>query len=101
MGSLWAGSGVKYSWKGVCECATKLEGLSHRDNEIYKWKGPDDSEIIMKWYNLSNSLMNNQGLGGYAEARSPVVSISDAYSKCNTTNYPYKIAGAFGNLNYS
>jgi alpha-mannosidase len=98
LGSLWAGSGVKYSWKGVCDCATKVGGLTHRDHEIYRWRGPDDSEIIVKWYSIvnSNTVMNNQGLGGYAEARDPVVTINDAYSKCNTTDYPYHIVGAFG-----
>ncbi len=69
LGMLWAGAGGKFSWKGVCSCATKVSGLTGgtRPYEIYWWTGPDGSRILLKW----NSLVTNQSMGGYAEAYSP------------------------------
>jgi len=94
LSSLWAGAGAKYSWRGVCNCATKATGLTNRTHEIYWYKGADDSKILMKWYSINGA--NSQSLGGYAEAFNPTVAIDACDSKCNTTRYPYNIVGAFG-----
>ena len=93
LSSVWAGSGAKYSWRGVCDCATKVKGLFSRPHEIYWYKGLDDQQILMKWYSLVG---NNQQLGGYAEARDPQKSILLCKDLMNNPKYPYLIAGAFG-----
>jgi alpha-mannosidase len=95
LGALWAGSGAKYSWKGVCACATLVSELNNRDHEIYWWTGPDGSRILMKW----NSLLagTNMSLGGYAEARftSSVVDYVDTDSGF-FAKYMYPVIGVFG-----
>ena len=93
LSSLWAGAGAKYSWRGVCDCATKVTGLHSRPHEIYWYKGLDDQRILMKWYSLGQ---NNQELGGYAEARDPMKSFRLCLELMKSDRYPYKIAGAFG-----
>jgi alpha-mannosidase len=62
--SLWAGSGVAYTWKGVCGCTTTAP-YNSRTDEVFRWRGPDDKELLMKWYLLAS----NSSWGGYAEAR--------------------------------
>lgn len=94
LSSLWAGIGVKYAWHGVCGCVTRTPGITKRVNEIYWYTGPDDQKVLMKWYSLKNN--NNMSLGGYAEARDPENAVEQCDSICNTTNYPYAIAAAFG-----
>ena len=98
LASLWAGSGAKYSWHGVCACATKLKGLKVnglvRPHEIYWYKGLDDQRILMKWNTIS---WDNMHLGGYAEAAIP----EEAVNQCkelmkDKSRYPYNIIGAFG-----
>lgn len=93
LSSLWAGSGAKYSWRGVCACATKVKGFQNRTNEIYWYKGLDDQKVLMKWYSL---YLNNRRLGGYAEARNPKHSIELCKDLMTTNKYPYLISGAFG-----
>jgi alpha-mannosidase len=93
LGALWAGVGAKYSWKGVCGCASKVPDLGNRPYEIYWWTGPDGSRILMKW----NSLVSYYGMGGYAEARNPGDVVD--YVETNIafkTRYPYAVIGAFG-----
>jgi alpha-mannosidase len=69
LSSIWAGSGAKYSWKGVCACATKVKSdFTSRPHEVYWYQGLDGQKILMKWYSL---VINNMHLGGYAEARDP------------------------------
>jgi alpha-mannosidase len=63
--SIWAASGVKYSWKGVCACASQVPWFDRTSGEVFKWQGPDTKTLLMKWY-----LMDQPGFGGYAEARS-------------------------------
>ena len=79
LGMLWAGSGVRYSWKGICSCATKLGSPGRRQHDVYWWVGPDGSRILMKWYSLGPKLRAgmypNEGPGGYAEARDPKLAI--------------------------
>ena len=96
LGALWAGSGARYSWRGVCACATQLQPTikQPRPHEIYWWKGPDNSRVLMKWDTI---LTDNQSIGGYAEARNPTavlrfVEQSPAFRKL----YPYSIIGVFG-----
>jgi alpha-mannosidase len=93
LGALWAGAGAKYSWKGVCGCASKIpySTLSDRDHEIYWWVGPDDSRVLMKWNSKSGDM------GGYAEARVPgaIVDYVDSDSAFRA-RYPYDVIGCFG-----
>jgi len=91
--SLWAGSGAKYSWKGVCNCATKINTIGPREHEIYWQTGLDNSKVLLKWY--SNSGWNAE-LGGYAEMLEPTVAVQQMDKLCGSANYPFYIAGAFG-----
>jgi alpha-mannosidase len=93
LASLWAGSGVKYSWKGVCNCATKVTNLEKRDKQIYWYKGRDDRGVLMKWYSIPQ---DNMQLGGYAESRNPSLAVDQLTTLCTSSGYPYHIAGAFG-----
>jgi alpha-mannosidase len=100
LGALWAGSGAKYSWRGVCACDTLLKPVitEPRPHEIYWWKGPDGSRILMKWYSLYPSgKTTGESIGGYAEARDPAVALrfveqDAAFHKA----YPYEVVGIFG-----
>lgn len=100
LSSLWAGSGAKYSWKGVCNCATQVPQLTNRDREIYYMGGRDGSRVLMKWHSLfPNPLQSsqNQNYGGYSEAFDPLKSIQ--YAEGNATfqsRYPFPVIGAFG-----
>lgn len=96
LASLWAGSGVKYSWRGVCGCATKfdLKGLGNRPHELYWYNGLDSSRVLMKWYSLSRN--NNRSLGGYAEFRQIDTTLRACAALFDTPAYPYRIIGAFG-----
>ena len=91
--SLWAGSGARYSWRGVCNCATKINTTGKRDHEIYWYAGLDGNRILMKWY---SNYGWNADLGGYAEMLEPTVAVQKMEKLCDTEGYPYKVAGAFG-----
>ncbi len=67
LASLWAGSGARHSWKGVCGCASKLpkETLQKRPHEIYWYAGADGQRVLMKWYSLGLRM------GTYLEAGWP------------------------------
>ncbi|MXS79082.1 glycoside hydrolase, partial [Nitrosomonas sp. JL21] len=98
LSSLWAGSGAKYSWKGVCNCASHVPHLSNRDREIYYMGGPDGSRVLMKWY--SYQLINNNedaAIGSYAEGRDAYAAVdfidNDAKFK---SLYPFPVIGVFG-----
>ncbi len=94
LGALWAGAGARYSWKGICDCATRVASASDREHDIYWYAGPDGSRILMKWNSM---LRDNQSMGGYAEARDPaaVVDYVDSSSDFQA-RYPYRVIGAFG-----
>lgn len=96
LGALWAGSGAKYSWKGICGCLTELDRAGRRPHEIYWWKAEDGSRILMKW----NSLTGNTGarsMGGYAEARTPAKEIDHVDTDPDfKQRYPYPVVGIFG-----
>ena len=70
-------------------------GLSTRQAEMYRWVGPDGSNILMKWFSYSG---NNMSIGGYAEARDPQGAVD--YMTGNpsfTALYPFAlVTGAFG-----
>jgi alpha-mannosidase len=93
LASLWAGAGAKYSWKGVCNCATKTPTKGTRKHEIYWYTGLDSSKILMKWY--SNYGWNAE-LGGYGEIVEPTVAVIQMDTLCDSKRYPYRIAAAFG-----
>jgi alpha-mannosidase len=94
LGALWAGAGAKYSWKGICGCASKVPDAFRRQHEIYWWQGPDDSRILTKWYSKTNG---TQSLGGYAEAYDPDAIVEALDAKClSGPRYDYAIAAAFG-----
>ena len=99
---LWAGCGVKYSWKGICACASKLGGNSgNRKHDVYWWVGPDGSRILMKWYSMARPMRRgvygNEGPGGYAEARYPKLAIEyvDSDEGFKVKN-PHDVIGLFG-----
>ena len=101
LSSLWAGAGAKYSWKGVCGCASQIpkDALTQRDHEIYWYTGQDGQRVLMKWYSLGPRLM-----GTYLEAGDPEFAISfldtnSAFLSRYTdakTGKPYAVRGAFG-----
>ena len=92
--SLWAGAGARYSWKGVCNCATQVPQLENRDREIYYCGGRDGSKVLMKW---NSQFTSNQSFGGYAEAFNPMQSITFAETNANfQAKYPFPVIGAFG-----
>jgi alpha-mannosidase len=96
LASLWAGAGARYSWRGVCACATNvsLDALIDRPREIYHYTGLDGASVLLKWQSMVG---NNQGLGGYAEARDPAGIVQymseDALFR---QRWPYRVFGAFG-----
>lgn len=94
LSSLWAGSGAKYTWQGVCNCSTSVTGADNRTNQMYWWEGVDGSKILTKWYSI---IGGNDGIGGYAEARSPsaIVDFVDTDVSFTSIN-PYRVIGAFG-----
>ncbi len=96
LGALWSGAGAKYSWRGICGCATKMPyaPFQQRDHEIYWWRGLDDSRILMKWYSLGP---NNESVGGYAEARNPDKAIDFINNNQGfLKRHPYATVGLFG-----
>jgi alpha-mannosidase len=94
IGALWAGSGARYSWKGICGCATKVPNAWDREHDIYWWVGPDGSKLLMKWNSM---LVSNEGIGGYAEARDPygIVDFVDTNASF-IARFAYNVIGAFG-----
>jgi alpha-mannosidase len=103
LASLWAGSGSKYSWRGVCGCASRLPGnLAQRAHEIYWYTGVDGQRVLMKWHSLADG--DNKSIGGYAEAFDPVAAVDYIDSNASFLKRytdpsiagPYLVRGAFG-----
>ncbi len=110
LASLWAGSGAKYSWKGIGGYGSQLsyEIREKRPHQMYRYNGLDGNGVLMKWYNYNEK--TTAPLGSYAECRlnvkykkldddfKHIVNALDKY--CDTispnSTYPYNIAGAFG-----
>lgn len=108
LSSLWAGSGARYSWRGVCACASKIQTkVKVRKHQLYRYTGLDNRSVLMKWYSMPGE---NTGLGGYGETRqqqkvtdaaaSLTKTVGDLTALCDTLTsksaYPYNVAGAFG-----
>lgn len=94
--SLWAGSGARYSWKGICNCDTQIFDYQawDREHDIYWAMGPDGSKVLMKWNSM---LTGYQGIGTYAEARHPAEVVDFVDSDPDfLARYPYSVIGAFG-----
>lgn len=103
LASLWAGSGAKYSWKGVCACATKVTGLERNRPQMFWYKGLDSQQVLMKWYSVNADYTNmakrkeyRYFFGTYLEANHQANAVLDCKSLMQAPNYPYRIAGAFG-----
>ncbi|MEI6139182.1 MAG: glycosyl hydrolase-related protein [Mariniphaga sp.] len=102
LSSLWAGSGAKYTWRGVCACASKVTGLENRPHDIYWYKGLDDQKVLMKWYSVNPSMITNRkeyryNLGNYLEASNQENAIIDCKAlMSDIKRYPYNISAAFG-----
>ena len=104
LASLWSGSGARYSWRGVCACASRIPTTVHRrrPHEIYWYTGLDGGRILMKWHSLAPS--GNKSIGGYAEAFDPVAAVEylDANAeflrryRASGAAQPYSVRGAFG-----
>lgn len=106
LSSLWAGSGAKYSWKGIGGYGSQLsyESRAVRKYQLYRSAGLDSSGVIMKWYNPGGKKYGP--LGGYAECRltlkktdadkdmDKVISYLDDFA--HSPVYPYDAAAAFG-----
>ncbi len=101
LSSLWAGAGAKYSWKGVCACATKVNGLERQRPQMFWYKGLDDQKILMKWYSVNPSMITKRkeyryALGTYLEASNQANAIVDCKALMNESYYPFEISAAFG-----
>ncbi len=101
LASLFAGSGARYSWRGVCGCASKLPNriLGEREHEVYRWTGPDGQGVLLKWYSLGP-----HGIGGYVETGEPLKALNYVATDANflrrhvdpVTKQPYRVVGLFG-----
>jgi alpha-mannosidase len=95
--SLWAGSRTRYSWKGLCgDCGGyTLAPFRDQTTEVFRWQGPDDKELLMKWYQLMG---DNTSYGGYAEAREHLsaAGIQQAVDYFSTRPPEIPIVGLFG-----
>ncbi|WP_019943646.1 glycosyl hydrolase-related protein [Dyadobacter beijingensis] len=111
LSALWAGSGAKYSWKGIGGYGSQMsyESREKRRHPMYNFKGPDSSGVLMKWYDFTEQ-KKGVPFGGYAECRLVIKSkdktgdlkklIGHLATLCDTisdgSRYPYNVAGAFG-----
>lgn len=100
--SLFAGSGARYSWKGICGCDSQIYTSRDREHDIYWWTGPDGSKLLLKWNSMLGDMPGlpgqySQGMGGYAEARYPSAVVDYVDSDPDfVARYPYNVIGAFG-----
>jgi alpha-mannosidase len=92
--SLWAGSGARWSWKGVCSCATRVASSGDREHDMYWGTGIDGSRVLMKWNSM---LGQNTSMGGYAEARFPATVVEYVtHDPAFRSRHPYDVIGCFG-----
>jgi len=95
LGTLWAGAGASFFWKGICGCASRVPDAWDRPHDMYWWTGLDGSRILTKWNSMIRQ--NNYDLGGYAEARYPSAAVdyvsTDAAFRAR---HPYDVIGVFG-----
>ncbi len=91
--SLWAGSGARYAWKGICNCASCFDA-TQRGYDIYRFVGPDGDGVLLKWNAFYG---DNSNVGGYAEARYPAASLDFMqHHPTYRTRWPYGVHAAFG-----
>lgn len=101
LASLFAGAGARYSWRGVCGCASKLPNrlLGERDHEVYWWTGHDGQRLLLKWYSLGP-----HNIGGYWEAGDPAAALRYVSTDAGflrrhvdpSNREPYRVVGLFG-----
>ena len=94
LGALWSGAGAKYSWRGICGCATRTPYGANRP-DVYWWQGLDGSRVLMKW----NYFYPYEGasIGDYQECRFPERAVNTVETnQLFLTNWPYNIIGIFG-----
>ncbi len=112
LASLWAGSGAKYSWKGIGGYGSQMtyEYRANRRHQLYRYTGLDSSGVLMKWYGYDGRPNTHTPFGGYAECRLVMKSVNTTKelrqivsrldALCDTVSpqstYPYNVAGAFG-----
>jgi alpha-mannosidase len=104
LASLFAGSGARYSWRGVCGCVSRLDNkvLGRRAREIAWWTGPDGQRLLLKWHSLAPA--GNRHSGSYAEAFDSVEAVRFLDSdreflsryRAPGAAEPYRVLGAFG-----
>lgn len=108
LSSLWAGSGVKYSYKGIGGYGSQMtyEYRANRRKQLYHYAGLDGTSVLTKWYDYNEK--KYAPFGGYAECRmypskrpvSQTVEIEQVIDKLdkytNNPHYPFNIAAAFG-----
>lgn len=108
LSSLWAGSGVKYSYKGIGGYGSQMtyEYRANRRKQLYHYAGLDGTSVLTKWYDYNEK--KYAPFGGYAECRmypskrpvsqtaeiEQVIDKLDKYT--NNPHYPFNIAAAFG-----
>ena len=101
LASLFAGSGARYSWRGVCACASRLTKpvLGERTREVYWYTGPDGRKLLLKWYSFGA-----HNIGGYVEAGEPLDALRYIAADAGflrrhvdpVTWQPYRVFGLFG-----
>jgi len=106
LGSVMAGAGARYFWKGVCggpqgAYCTNVAAPGDRALDAYWWTGADGSRVLAKWMSLQPAVAPagdpNQGPGGYAEARYPATGIPSLDSNADfQRRWPYAAIGLFG-----
>ena len=104
LSSLWAGSGVKYSYKGIGGYGSQMtyEYRANRRKQLYHYTGLDGTSVLTKWYDYNEK--KYAPFGGYAECRmypnkrpvSQTVEIEQVIDKLdkytNNPQYPFSIA---------
>ena len=94
LGALWAGAGAKYSWRGICGCASKTPYGANRP-DVYWWQGLDGSRVLMKWNYFYP--YDGASIGDYQECRFPERAVNTVETnQLFQTNWPYNIIGIFG-----
>ena len=114
LSSLWAGSGAKYSWKGIGGYGSQITyaNRARRKYQMYKYSGLDSLGLLIKWYQYDEKEKKTVPLGGYAECRptprkkslDPAADIGFVIDKldafCDTISRQYArqfiVGGAFG-----
>ncbi len=95
LGTLWAGAGASFSWKGICGCASRVPDAWDRPHDMYWWTGLDGSRILTKWNSMIRG--NNYDIGGYAEARNPSAAVDFVSADAGfQARHPYDVIGVFG-----